>query len=77
MLSDVDDESRVNIWEGRESCASASEGACHLPFWPSPREFVETLCTMSVTAGVDEAETGPLWGRAIRGTHSQEIGDCA
>jgi hypothetical protein len=36
---------------------------------------VETLFTMSVTAGVDEAETGPLWGRASRSTHSQETGD--
>lgn len=37
---------------------------------------METLFAMSVTAGVDEAETGPLWDRASRGAHSQESGDC-
>ena len=31
---------------------------------------------MSVTARVDEAETGSSWGRASRGMHSHETGDC-
>lgn len=76
LLSDVDDESRVYLWKRRESYASSSEGACHFPFWPKPREFAELFSAISVTAGVDEAETGPLRGRASRGTHTWETGDC-
>jgi hypothetical protein len=76
MLSDVGNESRINLRELQGELSELKRGRMPLTFLAEPREFVETLFTiMSVTTGVDEAETGPLWGRASRGTHSQESGD--